>query len=68
MPDGIIAITIDVGPIREAQRRVELKRMLQNTESISSVMDSLGKAIEDTIDALLRLRDMSLDKEDQDAT
>jgi hypothetical protein len=64
MPDGIIGIAIDIGLIREAQARIQARRMSLDFEdamaSASAAIASFTQAVKDFIDNL------DLDEEEPD--
>ena len=64
MPDGIIGIAIDIGLIREAQARIQARRMGLDFEDVVSsaaaAIASFTKAMKDFID------NIGLDEEEPD--
>lgn len=55
MPDGIVEIAIDIGAIREAQKRVAVKRMINDSESMRKLRDGLASAASNIADMMRRM-------------
>ena len=61
MPDdGIVQIAIDIGTIREAQRRVAVRRLTSDQDAMAKFQKSLSKARTDIVDMI---RGMNLEDE-----
>ena len=64
MPDGIIGIAMDIGLIREAQRRIEARRM---SLSFEDVMTSMTEATTSFMQAMKEFIDsITLDEKEPD--